>query len=168
MSNMNLQPGDIFTTKNPQSLGRIIRNVQTFWSVSNSAEYSHAGIILDSTGTTFEALWKIEKGNIQNYLGDNILIGRNLEMTEERFKKGYEYIKKYEGKSYPLHRLAFFLFPPIAKYIHFVDWGVCSELTAQFLMECGLIDFWRGVFPDYLATMIQRWQDWEIVYEGEL
>jgi hypothetical protein len=56
----------------------------------------------------------------------------------------------------------------LAKYIHFLDWGVCSELTALFLMKCGLIDFWRGVFPDYLADMIRLWKGWNIIYEGEI
>jgi hypothetical protein len=62
-------------------------------------------------------------------------------MSKAKFESGFDFVKQYEGRKYPLHRLAFFLFPPLAKYIHFLDWGVCSELTALFLMKCGLIDF---------------------------
>lgn len=166
---IDLKPGDVFCGANPQSLGLAINYVQRFWQVDSNAEYGHSGIILDHVGTTFEALWSIKRRNIyQAYLGQEVLIGRNTSMNYETFWKGYNMIKQYEGRKYPGHRLAFFLFPPAAKYIHALDWGVCSELTSKFLMHCELLDFWRGVFPDYVADMIERWKGWEVIYKGEL
>ena len=52
-----LRQGDIFCTVNPMMLGRIICAIERFNDVDNQATYSHAGVILDHHGTTFEALW---------------------------------------------------------------------------------------------------------------
>ncbi len=166
---LNLQPGDIFCSDNPQSFGLIVNYVQKFWSIDNSATFGHSGVILDSIGTTFEALWTIKRRNLyKSFLNKKILIGRNKKLNNELFWKGFKEIRKYEGNVYPLYRLSFFLFPPLAKYTRILDWGVCSELTAKFLMQCGLLDYWRGVMPDYIAEIIKKWKNWEIIYEGKL
>jgi hypothetical protein len=90
--------------------------------VDSSSTFTHAGIILDKEGTTFEALWSLRKRNFFEALkGDTVIVGRNKNMTVDNFNKGWKAIKKYEGKFYPVFRLSLFLFPPLAKYFNLVD-----------------------------------------------
>lgn len=166
MNNVILQPGDIFCTRNPMALGRIIRSVQKFWDVDNSATYSHSGIILNELGGTFESLWKIRMNSLKEYRGENIIIGRiNNRSTIQKLDAIQKVRQRYEGKIYPFWRLPMHLFPPIAKLSLF-DIPVCSELVAIYMKELGLIDYWKGVNPDRIADMISYWDDLEIIYEG--
>ena len=166
MTHPNLLPGDVFLTSNPQRLGKSINFIQNFWLLM-PGHFTHAGIILDDKGNTLEALSTIRKGHINNYKGQKVLIGRHKDMSIHLFDKGLTHIEQYEGMTYPFHRLLFFLFPPLAKYVHLADWGVCSEITCKFFYEMGLLDFWRGVFPGHLATMVRKWKDFRVVYDGE-
>lgn len=167
MKLIELKPGDVFCTRNPMWMGRAINTIQKFISVDGKSEYSHAGLILDRFGTTFEALWTNHKQNLfKAYAGKEIIIGRHKEMTYAAFLNGWEGIKKYEGKLYAGHRLLFFLLcPPLAKYFS-LGLGVCSELTAKHWYKAGVIAFWKGVYPDYLSDMIRNWREIEVVYEG--
>ena len=164
---MILKPGDCFCSQNPMMLGRAINGVQKFWSKDNKSEYSHAGIMMDSE-TTFEALWTNKKQKFfASYAGKKVLIGRHKNMTEEAFQKGWDGVKKHEGKMYAGHRLFFFFVPFLAKYVS-LGLAVCSELTMKFLCKAGLAVAWRGWNPDDVADMIHNWRDWEIIFEGEL
>lgn len=165
---IELKPGDIFCSRNPMMLGRAINAVQTIWSKDNKSEYSHSGIILDSKGTTFEALWTNKKQNIfKAYAGRNVLIGRHRNMSSEVFEKGWEGIKKHEGKWYAGYRLPLFFIPFLAKYINF-GLGVCSELTMKFLYKAGLAEAWKGWNPDDVADMINKWKDYKIIFKGRV
>ena len=87
-------------------------------------------------------------------------------MTPARFNQGWKAICHHEGKWYAGHRLMFFLIcPPLAKYFN-LGMGVCSELTAKHWYRAGLLEFWKGVYPDFLADMIHNWKHIEVVYEG--
>ena len=167
-----LKPGDIFCTRNPMWLGRAINAAQKFWSADNASEYSHAGIIIDTEGTTFEALWTVKSRNIfRDCADDQILIGRHRLMDHDAFQQGLAAVMDYQGHWYPFHRLFLHLFPPAAKYISAGSrYLVCSELTAKFLYHAGpgLVDFYRGKNPDHIADMIRRWKGWSVVYEGVL
>jgi len=165
---IKLAPGDIFCTRNPMLLGRVINVIQRFWSKDNQSEYSHSGIILDKDGETFEALWTNKRQNLFTaYAGRQVLIGRHVNMNFATFAKGWNGIKKHEGRWYAGHRLLFFLIPPLAKYLNF-GLGVCSELTAKFLFRSGLWKHWKGLCPDDMADRIHYWRDLEVVFEGIL
>lgn len=163
-----LQPGDIFCTRNPMWLGRAINAAQTVWASDNKSEFSHAGIITDPAGTTFEALWTVRSRNIfTDCAVERILIGRHDDMTKTLFTSAFGGVETYRGRWYPFHRLIFHMVPPLAKYISADNrYLVCSELTAKFLHGAGLVDFFLGKNPDHIADMIRRWKDWRIVYDG--
>ena len=163
---IELNQGDIFCTRNPMALGRIINFVQKIKSKDNEAEYSHSGIIMYKDGMTFEALWTNKRQNLfVDYRGKKVLIGRHKEMTPEKFHLGWEGIKKHEGKWYAGHRLILFLIPFTAKYINF-GLGICSELTMKFLYKAKISYAWRSWNPDDVADMIKNWRDYEVIFEG--
>ena len=163
-----LKPGDIFLTANPMSLGRAINAVQTFWAMDRKSTYGHAGIITSVPGTTFEALWTVKRQNIwKDYRNQKLLIARHKDMTHEDFMDGFEWIREqHEGDWYPVYRLVFHLFPPLAKLA--TGHVVCSELVAKFLWSIKKFPYFNGVTPDKLHDHI-RWGTkegrWEIVYE---
>lgn len=163
---VKLQPGDIFCTVNPMWLGKSINAVQKFFDPDNEAKYSHAGIITDSDGGTFEALWTTKNSTLSQYKGKQIIIGRNESMIDAIFPIAYAEVLQHKGQWYPFHRLAFFLIPPLAKYVHVLNRPVCSELAAQFLCYAGILKNWAGKDPDYIADMMTRWRGWTIIYEG--
>jgi len=164
-----LQAGDIFCTANPMWLGKAIMAVERFNATDNRAEYSHSGIILGPTATTFEALWTIRRNGLFNsYAGKKILIGRNLLMTKERYQAGWDKVSDLEGRWYPFHRLPLNLIPPLAKYFATGKFAVCSELAAKFLVGAGLFEYWKGVNPDHVTDVIQHYREWITVFEGIL
>ena len=163
-----LKPGDVFCSQNPMMLGRMINAVQKFHSKDNKSEYSHSGVILDSSGTTFEALWTNRKQNLfEAYKGKKVLIGRHVDMVPAIFAVGWVGVKKHEGKRYAWHRLPLFFIPFVAKYAN-AGLCVCSELTMKFLCHCRLAPAWKGWTPDDVADMIIKWREYETIFEGEL
>jgi len=170
----NVKIGDFFCSANIAGedtfLSRHITRVERWWSKDNEAIYGHSGIIINSDGTTMEALLTIKRQNIyKDYLGTRVLIGRHIGMNKLRFEKAYAAIRNYEGKWYPGWRLAFFLFcPPLAKYIHYSGMPVCSEFAGFFGNIADLEEFktYWGLNPDDLADMIRKWDCFNIVYEG--
>jgi hypothetical protein len=168
---IDLMPGDVFCTQNPQSLGKAIRFIESTKSEDAAAEYSHAGIILDSTGKTLEAIWHIESQNIfEAYKGDKVLIARWSGMTPANFQQGYNAIKDEIGMCYPYYRL-FLSLLGLARLIHFKG-TVCSELTQRFLINANAVtlsgkNFW-GVTPDNLADEWRISKYFTINFEGDL
>jgi len=182
---IELKPGDLFVTKNPQMLGRGINAVQTWWSKDGKSEYSHAGIILNKRGTTFEALWTIKEQNLFDaYAGEKVCIARWAYMTPKIAKIALsKLMKQHKGHIYPGWRLLLQVIPPVAKY---TSWGgkfaVCSELVAKFLylvhLQTGLTDSYNyrwprhshfcGCNPDMLADEWHRWKNYEIIFEDIL
>ena len=185
---MKLKRGDIFCSRNPMALGRAINFIQKIHAKDNQSEYSHAGIIvvggeLRECGT-FEALWTNKQQNfLKAYRGKKVLIGRHKGMTLPLFSKGWNGIKKHEGKWYAGHRLFFFFIPFVAKYIS-LGLGVCSELVGKFISKSGVNAtsselvakfretgesfYWRGLNPDDIADMIHKWKDYDVIFEGVL
>ncbi len=179
---IKLQPGDLFLTRNPQALGRGINAVQTWWSKDGKSTYSHAGIIIDDKGTTFEALWTLKRQNLFDaYAGEKICIARWEYMTEKIAKAALsKLMAQHEGQMYPAWRLFLHIIPPVAKY---TSWGgkfaVCSELVAKFLyfahLETGMTDSYGykwprhkhycGANPDMLSDEVHRWRGYGIVFE---
>lgn len=183
-----LHPGDIFCTKNPMMLGRLIRWFEKLRSSDNQAEYSHAGVIIGRPAITFEALWTNHKQNFfKAYAGTKVLIGRNKNMTDAMAVKGCQAIEKYEGKWYAGWRLLLHALPFCSK-IGTGNFAVCSEMVGKFISKSGVqiagkpisdpavqaylktgeSFYWQGRTPDDIADMIREFKNWSTVFEGFL
>jgi hypothetical protein len=165
---IELKPGDLFCTRNPMALGRAICGVQKWYSADNKAEYSHAGIIISAKGMTLEALWTVKRQNIFTaYKGTKVLICRHELMDQEAYWKGYNAVVKHIGQVYPFWRLAFALYPPVAKYINFLDRLVCSELVGKFYSTAGIpgFEYYHGLTPDHIADRGKNFEGFINVYE---
>ncbi len=169
MSKLLLAPGDVFSTKNPQGLGRAICIAEAAKSQDGTAEYGHSGIIQDPAGKTFEAVWKIAEQNLfEAYKGQKVVIARWQGMTPEAFKKGIDSVYPLLGRSYPYHRLLLHALG-LGRFVHYLHTPVCSELTAQFLIAAGAItlagqNFW-GITPDNLVDEWRISKYFDIIYE---
>ena len=108
MKDLKLQTGDVFCTGNPQSkfVGAGIKFFEILYSKDNKAEFGHSGIILNSKGTTFEALWKVKSQCIyKDYVGQNVIIARpildlngNTLVTRDKRSAILEITNKYNAK----------------------------------------------------------------------
>lgn len=168
MIDVELKPGDVFATANPQALGWMINFVQAIQSDDCSSTYGHTGIITSAEGETFEALWRIGPGNLSAYRGKRIIIARWNKMDESAFKKGMIDILPQSGQWYPFGRLLLHLFR-ISK-IHIKNREVCSELTTHFLVKAGACMMsgqnWHGVSPDEPVDEWRISRHFDIIYEG--
>lgn len=166
---IELKSGDVFASKNPQSLGRMINCIQRIKSHDNQSEYGHTGIIIQDDGATIEALPDgIHVSTLDAYKGSKVLIARFNKMTPEAYQKGFDSIKGHIGHTYPYYRLLMH-FLGLGKFIHFST-PVCSELTQKFLINCGMTtitgtNYW-GINPDDLVDEWRISDHVEVIFEG--
>ncbi len=170
---LKLRPGDLFLTRNPMALGRVITAIERWRARDDQAAYSHAGILLDGRGTTFESLWTVKSRHLFDaYAGRRILIARYSRMTRARFKEAFRKIENLRGAWYPFLRLPLMAIG-LGKLIHWKP-VVCSELVAKFLHNAlkadGIFDFehYHGWTPDDLHDVFRNWRTFQTVFEGEL
>lgn len=159
-----ISPGMVFAVNTRSALARTINFFQKVKAVDNAAHYNHAGIITDESGTTFEALWKIQYSNLDAYKGCPVIIVRHVWMSEARFLDAWPEIAKLNGKIYPFPRL-FLHAVGLAKFIHW-RYPVCSELVAKFEFECGLRKNWWGINPDNLADEWKISKYYDVIFKG--
>ncbi len=172
--------GDFFCTINPSKmLGKAITFVQKYRTVGIPSRANHGGVFLDEN-TVFESLWKVQKSNVwEQYEGVDFLVGRWIGTTDESFNKAWEFMKKFEGKYYPVPRLfMYLLFPVAVQLISPSKWlglglfcsMVCSEVEGRFKYREGFHVFkeWRGMMPAHIANIIRRDRDIEIIYDSVL
>lgn len=172
-----LQPGDVFGTRNPMALGRMINFIQKLWSKDSASKYSHSGIIIDEDGATFESLWTLNTGNLfKAYTGKEIIVARPISKYDKAKlltrKEKYTAVKKiiveHKGQWYPYWRLTLQLIPPLAKIVWF-NRPVCSELVAKYLWYIKARHHqWAGTNPDTLADEWRIWKNFEVIFEGKL
>lgn len=166
---IELKSGDVFASKNPQSLGRMINCIQRIKSHDNQSEYGHTGIIIQDDGATIEALPDgIHVSTLDAYKGSKVLIARFNKMTPEAYQKGFDSIKGHIWHTYPYYRLLMH-FLGLGKFIHFST-PVCSELTQKFLINCGMTtitgtNYW-GINPDDLVDEWRISDHVEVIFEG--
>jgi len=166
--NLTLKAGDYFCVRNDSFLSKLIILQEWIKSLDHEATYSHAGVIVDSNGTTMESLRKVAHYDLQTHKGCKIIIARHKEMTPENFQKGYNEILKYNGKVYPIFRLVFHLLG-IAKFLHTSGVPVCSELVVEHCYHAGLCDHdGYGWTPDNLADKMRNYNCYDVLYEGIL
>ncbi len=169
---IELKPGDIFASKNPQNLGKLITFITGLKARDKKAVYSHTGIIQDAAGKTLEAVMRIAEQNIfQDYKGDKVLIARWIGMTPAAYQKGFDAVKGQIGRPYPFQRLLWQLIG-VAKWVHILKTPVCSELTEMFLCNAGANtmsggNFW-GLNPDDLVDEWRISKHFDVIYEGTL
>jgi hypothetical protein len=164
-----IKPGDIFCSRNPMALGRAINAVQKIQSEDDESQYSHAGIIVNEYGDTFESLWTIRFAHLSAYEGQKVLIGRLKDVSPEAINAALAHVLRHNGKIYPAWRLVFHLFPLMAKYVSSGEFPVCSELAMEFVKIAGIghIGRWQGKNPDHVADFIRHDRCCEVVFEGE-
>lgn len=192
---VELKAGDLFCTANPMALGRAINFMQAAAAYDGQSIYSHSGIITDADGTTFEALWKLERNNLfDSYSGKQVVIARFVGSPRDGirgmdgivFKAAFSRLYlEHEKQWYPGWRLFFHVIPSLAKLLSFKGhYVVCSELTAKFLYyaheyllpqhDCKNLYCWprhkwfTGTCPDMLADEWHRWIGYKIIYEKVL
>lgn len=169
---IHLQPGDVFASRNPQGLGKAICLAESLKSADGEAEYGHTGIITNSMGGTIEAVWSIREQNLfKEYKGMKVLVARWGGMDLKAYEEGYNSIKKQIGRMYPYHRL-FLHMIGLARFLHFFNTPVCSELTAMFLINAGAItlegkECW-GATPDNLVDEWRISKYFDVIWEGSL
>lgn len=168
-SNLNLCRGDIVCTHNDNVFGQAIRFMDGLWSKDDISEYNHCLVITGKDGGTFEALETIKRQNIfKAYAGVPVVIFRYDYMTGMMFDKGFSAIKDLEGKWYPAWRLALAVIPFLSKKIGTGKNLVCSEIAAQFLVGCGLRNFYpaMGKTPNDITDMCRNYKYFSVVAEG--
>ena len=164
-----LNPGDVFSTQNPQGLGKAICIAEAAKSQDGTAEYGHSGIIQDAHGKTLEAVWHIAEQNLFDaYKGQKTIIARWQGMNPTTYQLGMAAVYPELGRTYPYYRLLLHALG-LAKWIHFKT-PVCSELTAQFLIAAGAItlegkNYW-GVTPDNLVDEWRVSKYFDVIFEG--
>jgi hypothetical protein len=166
---MELKPGDIFLTRNSGLVAKGINIVQKWWAYDDYSKFTHAGLIKDNKGTTFEStLPGARSFNFEEcHKGKHYMIIRHDYMTPKVFEKAFERVKYHSGFAYPIHRLFLHIIPPLAKTFS-KNRAVCSELVGQFLYHAEMLHYWRGVNPDKLEEIFVYWRNYQIVYEGIL
>ena len=159
-----VQKGDLFVVRGKGLLFATILFVEWFHSKDGQARYGHAGIITDSDGSTFEALWTVRASNLSQCEGQKVFIVRpemnwmGDEIPHPLIDSSLEIIKRtYQGKIYPFWRLPLHLAPALAK---FLSWRrtnlVCSELVARYEQLIGTRPGpCTGINPDDLED---RWR----------
>lgn len=160
-----LHSGDLFAVSSKGFLGWAIRAVQCVWSWDSEAPYNHVGIITNGQGDTIEARWRFERFSINDYRGHRVLIVRHKEMTKYKALLGLGAIWPDLGNWYPVHRIALFMVPPLAK-ISVFNRGVCSEQTAKFMKGAGFGNVVYGITPDNLADLWRESKSMDIIFEG--
>ena len=166
--------GDFFCTVSPGFIGKSIAAIQKLRTIGLPSSFTHAGIFIDSE-TVFESLGRVQRSSVWSHEGKQFLVGRWKGMTDEKFDKGWEIIKKYEGKLYPAPRLLMFLFFPImvqliapSKILGFGYFSdlVCSEFETYCMYCFGWAQMkeYRGRMPAHVAQIIREWRDVEIIH----
>jgi hypothetical protein len=154
--------------------------IEWFHSQDNEAKYGHAGIIVDSSGMTFEAKTTLRYGHISNYTGREIFITRpGICSNEEDYKLVpqerwncalYSLVKQHKGQIYPFWRLFLHLAPALAKFMSINgNRLVCSELVAKAEWLVGIRRGpYSGVNPDNLADRWRIGRHYRTVFKGKL
>ena len=164
---IKLKPGDIFLTAVPGIIGRGINAIQRIHDKSSHSSYSHAGLVIDPDGTTIESQGRVVNWNIyEKYDGVKVLIARNVAMNAQTFKIGYSAVKHHLGQTYPIYRILYHLFPPIAKLSD--ERVVCSELVAKFLHRVELFGYINGCSPDDIHNHLCWAYGWDIIFNGRI
>ena len=175
-----LKAGDIFVVAPPKGHENFASNaivgITTKYEVDGVAISSHAGIIIDGNGTTFEAIWpRYSQQNIWDaYRGCRVLIGRHIDMTPDMAQKGYNAVKHLAGMRYPAWRLALFAKAPwVARKWHWKR-PTCGEMQFWHLSAAGcrknlsgdMINYWWGVYPAYCRDFIRDTDVVDVIYDS--
>ena len=169
----SVKEGDIFLTYNSKFLAKGIKYIQEWHAKDGEALYSHAGIILDELGNTFESKARVcSCCFFEEYAGVRVAIYRPTKWDRTRKRRLHaailKIINKHDGDLYPVRRLLFHAIG-LAKHIHWRNQLVCSELVAKYLYYAELRHGkYYGTTPDDLHDELRNHRYFELVYEGKL
>lgn len=175
MTRPNVRLGDVFVTSNDTKLGFLIRLAEKFWAKDGKARFGHAGIILDSRGTTFEALPDgLKYSTLDEYCGSEVMITRPVQSLTHnpilRLNKAIalrKVVACHLGQKYPYWRILLHIIPPLARRISKGERLVCSELTAKYLREIGAWgEVVAGINPDDLADAFEVRDSFDVIFDG--
>jgi len=193
---LDTREGDILLVARTKGglLGKLINFGQTLGG--DPARYHHVAVFIDQHGFLVESLAKIKITHFAGYLKGHYLLAilRHDMMDRERFNRGIVEAYDNVGMVYPAHRIAVHAVEMpldwclrklrlgglpswcrLSRHLP-LDWPVCSELVAQFLIAAGLsredLGFphkgWRGITPDDFDDARQReGTKWKTVAEFE-
>lgn len=169
----DVEAGDIFLSYSNAFVSKGIKYIQEWQAKDDEASYSHAGIILDSAGNTFESLSTVTSNCLfKKYAKSKVAIYRptrwNDKVRERKIQEGISRVLKHDGDQYPYRRL-FFHAIGLAKHIHWMNQLVCSELVAKYLYYAGMRHrHYFGTNPDDLHDELKDSKYFELTYEGKL
>ncbi|MGA2227938.1 MAG: hypothetical protein ABSH41_26180 [Syntrophobacteraceae bacterium] len=165
---MICKPGDVFVVRSGDLFSRAICAVERR-DPGGDSTWSHAGVIVGPNGKTIESLWTVRYGNINDYAGCPLLVGRYKHMDDERFKTGMAQILPHLGETYPAYRIPLMLLG-LGRFVHWYKL-VCSELAVSFLDGACFRDRFSefedpfGWTPADVAKVLERWEGFEVVYK---
>ncbi len=168
-----LFPGDVFCVASNSWISKSIMWAENLQSKDGRVDYSHAGIITHSDGTTFEAGWHVGYGHLDCYINKKVLIARPLSSLftnkpiGEKLKKEKidSIVRKHLNNSYPWWRIPLHFFP-LLKRAGNKNHVVCSELVAEYLFLIGArYTRYLGVNPDTLADEWKVWANFTVLFE---
>jgi len=165
---IELRPGDVFAEGTEAFFGKLIRLRDKMRSNDCEATFNHCGVIVDSTGGTFESRRRIQGYNLKNCVGNHIIIVRPVAQDFSKLAAMRKIIRSYDGKAYPWYRIILHaITPTLARWLHHSGVPVCSELVAEYLYLIGVRhpNFW-GTTPDTLADEWRHWREYEIIFDG--
>ncbi|MEM3452015.1 MAG: hypothetical protein QW835_00110 [Candidatus Hadarchaeum sp.] len=159
--------GDLFFVDGGSLLSRAINFFQRLKSADWESTFSHVGLVLDCNGTIFHAAKKeICRENLfQVYPSMECAIVRPR-ASVSAIRSAVGEIMRYEGEVYPYFRLFLHLIG-LARFIHWRNTMVCSELVARFLYYLGIRHrYWFGTTVDQLWDELCHHRDFDTVFQG--
>ena len=163
---IQLQPADFVLVNSRSIMGRGISLAEKRNALGDS-QYIHAFNIEDTEGGTIDTLLELRRGNINEYAGCPVLIGRYSDANNAWPTQALRQIARDIGQVYPVYRLVLDFFG-IGRFFR-TKRIVCSERVAKFLyFLTGMKAFqnWYGWEPSDLADVAKHWREFEVVYEG--
>jgi hypothetical protein len=164
-------------------LSRAIIMCQRAQMRTGKANYSHAELMTDYTGSTFAARWRTRTrdNGLSNYIGSQILVGRPTGgMLASEFYKRWDLneMDAFDGDIYPIHRILLAGLTSLVLPAWFIrinlfgKWAMCSEVVSCFFMEPNAYSFcqtgYKGIFPGDLEEVVKYGDEFEVVFEGVL
>lgn len=162
----DLKAGDIILTRSDTLLSRIIR-----WAGkkrTGAARVSHAAMALGdlvSSPSCVESLWHVEVSPLSKYEGQEIIVWRLIDMTEEERERMAVRALTQCNMGYASGKIVLFLFDCIFRTYFFTrlfgvsNYKVCSNLIAWAREKENGKKFgigWRSVQPDTIDDWCRR------------
>jgi hypothetical protein len=159
-------PGDFAVVGEKGVVDRVISGVESE-DATGDPVYDHSFVIVGRSGQIVDTLTTVRLGNLSDYAGCRVLIGRYVYLDERGRRAGIDSVMNDLGKVYPFYRLFLDLFH-LGRLVH-GDGEVCSERTVKYLWNATRIPAFKdpyGWTPADIAGVIEHWRDFSPVFKG--